>query len=435
LDGVPPLTSDSGEIILALDWSTLSGFGPSTSTLAAQLAPYLFATNFIADLNGHALAELPLHFAGHSRGASLVAELARILGAQGIWVDQVTTLDPYPLSVTSDPAMKNYANVFFSDNYWQTTDIPSGQSLPGAYNRFLSNLSGGYPSGSAHSDVHLWYHGTIDLATPAMDNSAIITAAERTNWWTALEARGTNTGFRWSLIAGGDRLSTLEPNGSGNGRVNDGFNRFWDLGAGVTGNRSALPANNGTWPNVIRCNLAATNPVSPGQSFSVGFYSQFGSNTLVNSTVKFYADRDLNPYDGNETFLVQTNLSGTGTNAVTSRTVSVVLNSGLLSPGSYWVFAREDGGGHTRYLYAPEKLIVQATSVQPPVLLAQGIFTNSFRLTVNAGAGQTIVVQASTNLQAWQSIQTNLMTNSSLTVDDPIIPGRTLRYYRALQLP
>jgi hypothetical protein len=152
---------------------------------------------------------LPLHLIGHSRGASVVTELARFLGAQGVWVDHVTMLDPRPVSFLGDPAMKSYANILFADNYWQNLcdglTVPNGQPIAGAYNRQLTSLSGGYSS--SHSDVHLWYHGTIDLATPTTDTQANLTAAERQSWWTDFEAAGAVAGFYYSLIGGGDRLS------------------------------------------------------------------------------------------------------------------------------------------------------------------------------------------------------------------------------------
>src|SRR5207245_2756192 len=119
LDGVVPSASDSGEILIALDWSTLSSGTVPTTDIAAQTAVALLSTTLIPDLNGHALAELPLHLAGHSRGGSVITEAARILGAQGVWVDQVTTLDPHPVSQFGDPSMKNYANILYADNFWQ----------------------------------------------------------------------------------------------------------------------------------------------------------------------------------------------------------------------------------------------------------------------------------------------------------------------------
>ena len=73
--------------------------------------------------------------------------------------------------------------MLFADNFWQTMGdgliVPNGQSVFGAYNRKLLDLNGGYSS--THSDVHLWYHGTIDLATPASDTQATITATQRSD--------------------------------------------------------------------------------------------------------------------------------------------------------------------------------------------------------------------------------------------------------------
>ena len=164
-------------------------------------------------MGGRPLAELPLHLIGHSRGGSVVTEMARLLGAQGVWVDHVTTLDPRPVPPFGDASVTSYANVLFADNYWQTMGdglfVPNGQSVFGAYNRKLLDLSGGYSS--THSDVHLWYHGTIDLATPATDTQATITATQRAHGGPSTEMAGAAAGFLYSLIGGGDRLSNLEP--------------------------------------------------------------------------------------------------------------------------------------------------------------------------------------------------------------------------------
>ena len=154
--------------------------------------------------------------------------------------------------------------------------VPNGQSVFGAYNRKLLNLSGGYSS--SHSDVHLWYHGTIDLATPTSDTQATITASQRSAWWTSTEMSGAAAGFFYSLIGGGDRLSNLEPGGVGTGRISDGFNKNWDLGGGLAANRTALPANAGLWPNPILFNLTNVNPIPAGESFDVALYHQEGTS-------------------------------------------------------------------------------------------------------------------------------------------------------------
>ena len=74
-----------------------------------------------------------------------------------------------------------YSNVLFHDNYWQDQSSPIyGKAVPGAYIRKLTSFNGGYSgTGSEHSDVHLWYHGTVDWRIPASDTEATIPATER----------------------------------------------------------------------------------------------------------------------------------------------------------------------------------------------------------------------------------------------------------------
>jgi pimeloyl-ACP methyl ester carboxylesterase len=100
-----PLASvGSGEIIVKVDWSDLDGGVPcfnsiSTRWIAPLIVQALTQPNAATDGTlSRPLAELPIHLIGHSRGGSLVAEVARELGTSGIWVDQLTTLDPHPLS-------------------------------------------------------------------------------------------------------------------------------------------------------------------------------------------------------------------------------------------------------------------------------------------------------------------------------------------------
>src|SRR6187549_3286450 len=61
LAGSPPLLSDSGEIVVKLDWSTLSTGGTSTTAVAQAAVSALLATNLIPEMGGRPLAELPLH--------------------------------------------------------------------------------------------------------------------------------------------------------------------------------------------------------------------------------------------------------------------------------------------------------------------------------------------------------------------------------------
>jgi hypothetical protein len=440
--GSVPSASDCGELILKFDWSQLAG-GSSYNTyqIAAVAAPALLSTNFISELGGHALAELPLHLVGHSRGGSLISELSRLLGTNGVWVDHLTTLDPHPLnndgfndallySAVDAPA-RTYANVLFHDNYWQNIDsFVHGEAVSGAYVRKLTSLSGGYGSGigNPHSNVHLWYHGTLDWRVPASDTEASITITERTNWWSGYESRGTNAGFDYSLIGGADRLSSAQPLGSGTPMIRDGYNQVWNFGAGTISNRTALTTNYGNWPSIIKFNRTQTNSVGQGQTTPISFYYQWARPTNNVGSISIYLDDDLNPWNNNQKLLAQIPIPATGSpNFIGAGGYNVPLAASNAAPGWHSLLAVISAGGKTRYLYAPE--LVQVVVSQAPVLDITRINASQIQIGIDASSGQTIILQSSSNLLSWQPLATNTLSTSRWNyTNNPV----TLQFYRAL---
>lgn len=440
LAGPPPPATDSGEILIKLDWRQLANNDYSTYEVAAAVVPRLLQTNFIAEMNGHALAELPLHLIGHSRGGSLVCEMSRLLGTNGVWIDHLTTLDPHPLNndgffdfpyTVVDASAQTYETVLFHDNYYQTLNlIAYGEPVLGAYIRKLTNLDGGYGGFTAsHSDVHLWYHGTADLRVPADDSEATIGPAERQSWWTAPETQGVRAGFYYSVIGGGNRFSAEQPAGSGTGRIRDGYNQVWDFGAGTANNRVFLPANNGNWPNVLRLNLTGTNLMAHGQSNSMNLYAHWAKPATSNAVIALYLDEDFNPYNGNARLLRQFNASGTGRNQVSSGAVGFDVNSTNATPGEHSIFAVMTGGGRSRYLYAPELLMVFSSFQAPRLAISRS--TNSQKnVDVFGVAGQRVVIEDSVDLRLWRPLVTNWLTSTSWRyTTGPSVDQR--RFYRA----
>jgi hypothetical protein len=460
--GGSPLSADSGEIIVKLDWSQMAGttdilddpYDRSTYIVAGVASEALLKTNAIPELNGHALAEYPIHLIGHSRGGSLMNELSRILGTNGIWVDHLTTLDPHPFNNDGNDdsifppvdasASNTWANVLFRDNYWQdlSTDLldPTGEPAAGAYNRQLTKLSGGYADTDSispnHSNVHLWYYGTINWDTPATynydDDTAAIDASARTNWWVSYEHEGTNAGFEYSLLGGGDRMGTNQPLGKGFPAIVDGYNQWWDLGAGKSSNRTALAANNGAWPNLIKLNVTGPQEVTQGGSVATTFYYQYGGNS-PKVTAQFYFGRDFNPYNTNGILISEMSLTNTGTKVVSS--IAAALTTASVPVGLYSLYGRISDGALTRYLYAPE-LVRIVSNPTPPVLSIIATNGSQFLIAVASLSNQPVALQTSSDLQHWVSLATNTFMpgvwNYTPTNLPPSVGGQ---FFRALVLP
>ena len=192
--------STSGETVLLVDWAKASNVDIlgltadySGTKIANSIIPYI-TTAFPAAGITAPLGEGPIQLIGHSRGGSVISELAKGLGAVGMWVDQVTFLDPRP--VPPDPLISLKSNVIFSDDYFQTSGdgliVPNGIKVTGAHNVGPLNVEGA-GLGSTHNNIVLFYQGTVDLADQSVPGS----------WYSGNALNRGSIGFYFSHGGGG----------------------------------------------------------------------------------------------------------------------------------------------------------------------------------------------------------------------------------------
>lgn len=437
LDGPAPDASDSGEIVVKLDWSSIDTGEASTGQVAAAAAAALLSAGLIPENDGRPLAELPLHLIGHSRGASVVSEISRELGKRGVWVDHLTLLDPVPVTGYGDAAVQVWENVLYADNFYQRLGAlfgfdPQGNAVTGAYNRRLLNLNGA--NASAHSDVHLWYHGTIQLGTPATDTQQTITSTIRSNWWTAAESSGAVAGFHYSRIGGGDRLSTATPAGSGTDAIHQGYNRLWDLGAGTGANRSLVTGKNDLWPSLVTVRRNSPASLPAGSSFDLELRYQSDDASAGAPVLTVTLDPDANPWNGNETVIDTRPLTASGPANVL--TAPLVLTVPAVPPGNYRIGARIQQSGRTRHLQAAGMLTVTAP-LPPPAIdrSTLGFSGGLLSFTVVGSPGQTFRIEAATTLGDWQTVATRTLDSTSWVFSDPATALHPKRFYRVVPGP
>jgi len=373
-------TSSSGEIVIKVDWHAVSDHLIS-GVAAQEVAAVVVTKIYEAQGADRALAELPIHLIGHSRGGGMVCEIARLLGEQGIDVDHLTPLDPHPLKATGDPQplppipaiidtpVAVYENVFFADSYWQNITYPEGEYVSGAYNRLWTSIPGGYHNHAGlssiadHLNVHLMYHGTVDLTTPTDDTEATLDATERASWFNSYETAGgvggQQAGFVYSRMQGsGDRTSTDAPVAGGD-QVVDGLND--DPLLGGNGARSSLSWSNAHWPNVITIDISddggilgpGTHSVVAGEALSIRYTARdFDSST----TVTLFFDADRGPHNGNTIATVHSTPHSASGSTVFENTVPWDDTSAITPGASGYLLAEITDGTNTRYIYASPKL-------------------------------------------------------------------------------
>ncbi len=252
--------------------------------------------------------------------------------------------------------------------------------------------SGGYPGGldgGEHSDVHLWYQGTLNTDVVAAMGGTVYDGsysfnAETDGWYGGSNPSETTSGYYFSRIDGGDRTSSAASGGL-----------LWSdpepLRTPVTLNVPETSA----WDNVEISSLQQDSSLDQGTALPVDLkYEAFGNTQII---VGF--DTDANPYDGTPGGL-QWPVSVNSSDGDTFSSAATTLSTAGLTPGdSYYVYAEITNGGNTRYYYAtgavtinpPAQQTLTISSVTPSALqvLEQGQ-SLTYTITVDDGSGHAV---------------------------------------------
>ncbi len=432
------LLQDSGplgtasDVIIKLYWDAAAGIDPvgeaSTWEIAKVAVPILLNWPY-----GKTPLELPTHLIGHSRGGSLVSDVARRLGELGIWVEQMTTLDPRPVQggAILDPSVQVWETVTFADNYFENDveTFPSGTDVFGAYNRDISEnvlKQGGYstPVFGSHSDIHFWYHGTVNTASNISNGDAgiVMTDALRAKWYSngndgvRNESLGKNTGYYFSRLGSSDGTGWLNRDAF---QIKDGMIYTF---AGIPLNRSKFgDVSKMTWPSVV--NMRDTR--SGKLHHTTVEYQDFDSSAHIWIDL----DPDQNPYNYNsvniEANLLVHKTDSLGTGSPGTGEISVDWNEEDMPAGDYWLYAFISDDTHERHFHRPVRIRITTPVVIPPIVTAPATPTNLTATAVSSSQINLRWTDNSTNetgfklqrrpstAQAWTDIPTTASANST----------------------
>lgn len=335
--------SRSAEAVVSLDWADASNnnvfpfVGPlvHTNDVGVRGADALLKTHPNLGVTGM-LAELPIHLIGHSRGAGVVAELARRLGQLGIWVDQVTLLDPHPLEPDdgvwaggADPAITLFNNVIVAENIRQNDSwfAPNGVEVATTYELNLSPL---VPDVS-HTEVHAFYHGTIDVSASSDGDGESIEGG----WYGS-----SPFGPRDQVGYASSRLGGLPPLASGT-----------DARLGGTALRPSPVASGAQWPNLLLGSVPSGLTLRQTSRIGVPvIYSDRDSGALIRA----FFDTDTNPYNGS------VGDAGSVSVAMTDfGTTEVSLAGNGVAAGTYRLGFEINDGARRRFRYSGQPVTVE----------------------------------------------------------------------------
>jgi hypothetical protein len=325
-------------------------------------------------------------------------------------------LDPHPVIDLGlpDAPPTIYENVLFADNYYEEISgtFPQGQFVGDplrvdAFNRTLTNLPGGYGDiGSGnHSDVHLWYHGTLNTDQNASDGTIVITDILRQSWYRPNEYQGVFAGFRFSRL--GSRIPLFVPGGDG----------YYNRGDFNNSPSNRMPIQNrlpNQWANLITLKCNGNRTIAAGAPIPLDYVYQ---SVDQDCTVSVYLDPDQNPYNQNEVLVYShlSNTRGLGTPTIdefgnvpadTARRWYNLYGKVTTTPGPT--------PGQTRYFYADDQIYITTPSPPssppnaPTNLVAMAVSSTQINISWSDNSSNEtsfVVERGPTNNGPWTSVR------------------------------
>jgi Ca2+-binding RTX toxin-like protein len=414
--GSPDLTAVStGETIIKLDWSDVA-----TTTITPLIASAVANFMLTPMPDGHRLVEQEIHLAGPSRGASVVANLAQALGQRGVWIDQVTYIDPVPVNVPiaglniGDGPMRVPDNVIFADDYWRSDNNIvtgfDGQPVDGAHNVSLNNtVQADHDDIDPHVGAGLYYIATVDPGGALPDGA-------KTSWFqgTPDAPARDQTGYFFSRISAGPR----PPDG-----VSPTF--------GGAAHRDAVRLSGRQFSNVAGVQVRGGNSNIVGNTIRVSMYYGDSDST---TTLSLYLDRDRNPFNNNTiSRLARRTFAATPPSAAPAISAAGVRLRGSTleaTPGTYYVYVQaRDSRGNMRYAYAAQPLLLTAPTpaMRFASLDANGALTVSGTPGVDrfllSGNGALVILARHEFYQTFEAASVKSITFNAGAGDDSVVIG------------
>jgi hypothetical protein len=334
--------------------------------------------------------------------------------------------------------------VLFADNYYRDSVSkagapPYGEPIVGTYERSLNGIvtGDGYQcsdlvipwfNGTAHEQVHAYYHGTIDTVAKCADTVEI-----QADWYNRQYPRD-RTGYYFSRTGGGDRYS---------GKAEEGLH--YRLARSATVNRKPVQVTQSAWPNAT-FKPSDQHVVRAGSVIPLVYFYQDADSLM---TVEFYLDNDSNPFNnsGNPCYRKIGEAPNLPSRPVISAPQTFDWTPRDSDVGKWYLQIKATDGSRVRYDYLPHLVTITASGQPPSDLVIENLRVSPGQAVAGDAVTVSFSIRNAGSGVAYPSVA-NIRLNASSTAvlpsDEPLVlgletprllPGTVQEFNRVVTLP